>query len=106
MFVRRRPLLRAAAVGGTAYVAGKHKAERNAQISDAQQQSYEAKQMAYEAQQQQAQPAIQQPMGPSPVSAAPSQDRIDQLSKLAALHDSGVLSDAEFEQEKRRLLAS
>jgi hypothetical protein len=38
--------------------------------------------------------------------AMPSQDRIDQLSKIAALHDSGVLNDAEFEQEKRRILAS
>jgi hypothetical protein len=98
--------LRAAAVGGTAYVAGKHKAERNAQISDAQQQAYEAKQMAYETQQSQAQPAMQQPVSPPSTPAMPSQDRIDQLSKLSALHDSGVLNDAEFEQEKRRILAS
>jgi hypothetical protein len=28
MFMRRRPLLRAAAVGGTAYVAGKHMANK------------------------------------------------------------------------------
>ena len=31
MFVRRRPLLRAAAVGGTAYVAGKHMANKQAE---------------------------------------------------------------------------
>ncbi len=38
------------------------------------------------------------PTGP----AAP--DRLTQLQKLADLHSSGVLTDAEFEQEKRRLL--
>jgi len=31
MFARRRPLLRAAAVGGTAYVAGKHMANKQAE---------------------------------------------------------------------------
>lgn len=30
MFVRRRPLLRAAAIGGGAYMAGKRRAERSA----------------------------------------------------------------------------
>ncbi len=101
MFRRRRPLLRAAAVGGTAYVAGKHVAEREAEVDYAQQQAGEAQQMAYEAQQQARQAQAQQP-----APAKPSQDRIDQLTKLAALHDSGALTDAEYENEKRRLLAS
>jgi Short C-terminal domain len=33
MFVRRRPLLRAAAIGGGAYMAGKRRAERSAQAT-------------------------------------------------------------------------
>jgi hypothetical protein len=30
---------------------------------------------------------------------------IEQLTKLGQLHDSGVLTDDEFDQQKRRLLA-
>ena len=33
-------------------------------------------------------------------------DRIAQLKEMAALHEQGVLSDAEFETQKRRLLGS
>ena len=32
-------------------------------------------------------------------------DRIEQLTKLAALKDSGALTDAEFEAEKAKLLS-
>jgi RNA-splicing ligase RtcB len=43
----------------------------------------------------------------TPVPAAPGQtDRADQLSKLAALHEKGLLSKEEFDREKRRLLES
>jgi hypothetical protein len=31
-------------------------------------------------------------------------DRVTQLKELAALRDSGILTDAEFEQEKQRIL--
>jgi hypothetical protein len=37
--------------------------------------------------------------------AGPSTSRVDDLSKLADLHDRGKLTDAEFEQAKSRLLA-
>ena len=48
---------------------------------------------------------------PSAVAAAPApaggpEDRIAQLERLAQLHESGALSDAEFEVEKRRVLGS
>ena len=33
-----------------------------------------------------------------------SDDAIDQLTKLAQLHDQGVLTDAEFEVQKQKLL--
>jgi len=36
--------------------------------------------------------------------ARPAADPLDRLSKLADLHDRGVLTDAEFETEKKKLL--
>jgi hypothetical protein len=41
-------------------------------------------------------PAAQEPAAP---------DRIEQLTQLAALKDSGALTEAEFEAEKAKLLA-
>jgi hypothetical protein len=108
---RRRPLLRAAAVGGTAYVAGKHRARNQAEqeqyaadqdqrISDleAQQQGYP--QQGY----QQPPPQYQQP--PPPPAAPQSSPMIDQLNQLAALHQQGVLSDDEFAAAKAKLFAT
>ncbi len=40
---------------------------------------------------------------PAPAHRAP--DRLDQLSRLSELHRGGALTDAEFEAEKRKLLA-
>jgi hypothetical protein len=37
---------------------------------------------------------------------APAAGRVDQLERLARLHDSGALNDAEFEREKTALLSS
>jgi hypothetical protein len=88
-FVRRRPLLRAAVVGGGAYMAGKHMA--NAQ----------ADQQYQDASQQQAQQAQQAPV-PAPRAAGPSM--ADQLNQLADLHNQGVLSDDEFAAAKAKLL--
>lgn len=46
---------------------------------------------------------------PPPPAAAPAvgmtDDKIQQLKDLAALHESGVLTDAEFEVQKAKLLA-
>jgi hypothetical protein len=88
-FVRRRPLLRAAVVGGGAYMAGKHMA--NAQ----------ADQQNQDASQAQAQQAQQAPV-PAPRAAGPSM--ADQLNQLADLHTKGVLSDDEFAAGKAKLL--
>jgi hypothetical protein len=42
----------------------------------------------------------------TPLNAAPAAaDPLDRLTKLADLHDRGVLSDTEFETEKKKLLA-
>lgn len=104
MFRRRRPLLRAAVVGGGAYVAGKHVANKSAQ-----QQQAEAEQDARisDLEQQQQQPAPPPPPAPAPAPAAPAApSMLDQLNQLAALHQQGVLSDDEFTAAKAKLLSS
>ena len=106
MMRRRRPLLRAAAVGGGAYMAGKHRA--NSQAEQAQyQQDQDARISNLEAQQQQ--PSYQQappaPEPPPPPAAAPS-PMIDQLNQLATLHQQGILSDEEFAAAKAKLLGT
>jgi hypothetical protein len=57
--------------------------------------------------QAQQQAAQQQASEPAPAPAAPepaAPDRIAQLTQLAALKDSGALTEAEFEAEKAKLL--
>lgn len=87
--LRRRPVARMAvrttAVVGTAAVVGGHMANKQAQ-----------------AQAQQPAEAPAAPPAPAPAVAAP--DRIEQLTQLAALKDSGALTEAEFEAEKAKLL--
>jgi Short C-terminal domain len=106
MMRRRRPLLRAAAVGGGAYMAGKHNANRQAEQAQYQQ-DQDARISNLEAQQQQ--PSYQQappaPEPPPPPAAAPS-PMIDQLNQLAALHQQGILSDEEFAAAKAKLLGT
>jgi len=100
MLRRRRPLLRAAAVGGGAYMAGKaharHQAERdsneaeqNARLDDVEGQQYS----------QQA-PAAPPPAAPPPASMT------DQLSQLATLHQQGALTDSEFAAAKAKLFGT
>jgi hypothetical protein len=102
MMRRRRPLLRAAAIGGTAYVAGKHVARNQ----DAQAQTdadQDASIQQLQAQQAQAAaPPPQQYAAPAP--AAGSDDITTQLTKLGQLHNSGVLTDAEFDAAKQKIL--
>jgi hypothetical protein len=47
--------------------------------------------------------AAPEPEPPAP--AAPAPDLVTQLKELAELRDSGVLTDAEFQTQKTRLLA-
>jgi hypothetical protein len=93
MFMRRRPLLRAAAVGGGAYMVGKRHAEGQMQQAD-QEQRLEAVES-----QQTAAPA------PTP-SAGISSEAVQKLQELAKLHEQGVLTDDEFSTQKELLLAS
>jgi len=104
MFMRRRPLLRAAAVGGGAYIAGKRTAQRRAE-----QEQYQADQDArisdLEQQQAYQQPPPQQAPAPAPAPSA-SSPMIDQLNQLAALHQQGVLTDDEFAAAKAKLFGT
>jgi hypothetical protein len=116
MFVRRRPLLRAAVVGGGAYMMGKSRArsqadqeqseaEQNQRIDDLEQQQTYQQPPPYQQQTYQQPPPYQQPQPPP---AAPSQSSamLDQLNQLAALHQQGVLTDEEFAAAKAKLFAT
>jgi len=99
MFRRRRPLLRAAAVGGGAYLAGKHVANRQAE--DAQMEADQDERIGQLEQQQAPAPQTQQPP------AAPqTSSMIDQLNQLADLHQRGVLNDDEFAAAKAKVFGT
>jgi len=94
---RRRPLMRAAVVGGGAYMAGKHVANR------------QADQAAADADQDARISDLEQQQAPAPAPApapAASSPMIDQLNQLAGLHQQGVLTDEEFAAAKAKLFAS
>ena len=95
MRMRRRPLLGAAVVGGVAYHAGKkgqqsqqQEADQNAQIADLQ------------AQQQAAPPQA------APAAPAAEEDPMAKLTQLKSLLDQGVLTQAEFDVQKTKILQS
>ena len=88
MFMRRRPLLRAAAVGGGAYAMGRRSAQRAAEQDQLAAQQDEARQA----------PA------PAPSAAAPTPSVLDQLNQLNRLHKQGALTDEEFRAAKAKLL--
>lgn len=99
MFRRRRPLLRAAATAGGAYIAGKHVARASDQrAADEANQDDRISQL-----EQQVPPQQQAPPQAAPA-AGPSMG--DQLQQIAALHQQGVLSDDEFAAAKAKLLGS
>ena len=116
---RRRPLMRAAVVGGGAYMAGKHvarrqeaeaqaEADQDARISDLeQQQAYQQPppDQAYQQQPYQQPPPQQAYQQPPPAPAA-SSAMIDQLNQLSELHQRGVLTDEEFAAAKAKLFGS
>jgi hypothetical protein len=57
--------------------------------------------------QQEAAPQAQYAPPPAPPApAAPATDTVSQLRGLAELRDQGILSDAEFEGEKAKILAT
>jgi hypothetical protein len=91
MMMRRRPLARAAMVGGAAYAVGKRR-----QRGQYQEDEQEARLEDLEARQ-----SVPTPAAPA---AMTSDQAIEQLKQLAELRDSGVLTDAEFEIQKQKIL--
>ncbi len=94
MMRRRRPLMRAAMVGGAGYYAGKKVSEGRAETAD-REGDQEARLEALEAQQA---PAAAAPAAPA------EDDTIEQLKKYKELHDAGVLTDEEFAAAKQKVL--
>jgi hypothetical protein len=90
MFRRRRPLMRAAMVGGAGYYAGKKIQQGREEDAgqDARLDEVETQQAA------------------APSAGGLSDDMIDQLGKLGQLHEQGVLTDEEFDSQKQKLLQS
>ena len=108
MRMRRRPLLRAGMIAGTAayaHRAGQRSAEREYYESEQDQRLAEL-----ERQQVPPAPGYAPPpppaYAPPPAAAAPQTDLVAELTKLKGLADAGVLSPAEFEAAKAKLLAS
>ena len=90
--MRRRPLMAAAVVGGVAHHAGRRSAQ-----AQAAEQSQDQQIADLQAQQQYA-----------PAPAAPEAggaDMVTQLENLKKLLDEGVLTQAEFDMQKQKLLA-
>jgi membrane protease subunit (stomatin/prohibitin family) len=96
MMRRRRPLLGAAMIGGTAYVAGKRNMEGQQREADEQ-----ARIADLEAQVQ----AQQAPAAAAPAAATAGDDIASKLTQLKGLMDQGVLSPDEFAAAKSKLLA-
>ena len=88
----RRALRRAAVVGGTAAIASRHGA-RKAQEAAAAQSAPADEQLPVE-------------QTPEPVAEQPAENPYDQLRELKELLDQGVLTQAEFDAQKRKILAT
>jgi Short C-terminal domain len=89
-----RGIARTAAIAGTA-TAVSNRVSRRQQNRWAQQED-----------QQYAQQQPQQQYAAPPQPTAPARDQVAQLKDLAELKSQGILSDAEFDAQKARILAS
>jgi Short C-terminal domain len=104
MMRRRRPLMRAAMVGGAGYMAGKSMQRGHEREAD-----QEARIEQLESQQSQAPQYAAAPpppaAAPPPPAAAAGDDLVSKINQLKQLHDEGVLDDDEFNAAKQKLLA-
>jgi glucan-binding YG repeat protein len=97
-----RGVARTAVVAGTATAVSNRVSRRQANRWSAQEE-----QQYYSQQQQQPQPQyVQAAPAPQPVAAAPAPDMIEQLKELAQLKDQGILTEAEFDAQKAKILAA
>jgi hypothetical protein len=96
---RRRPLMRAAMVGGAGYMAGK-------KTQQGREREAEQEERLAALEQQQAPAPAAAAMAPPAAAPAPSggTDVVAELTKLKGLLDAGVLTPEEFETAKRKVL--
>jgi hypothetical protein len=101
-----RGVARTAVVAGTA-TAVSNRVSRRQQGRWATQQQAEAyqQQQAYEQQQAYQQPAYQQP-APQADAGGDMESKLAMLNQLGQLKEQGVLSEAEFQEQKNRILNS
>ncbi|MBB4665026.1 SHOCT domain-containing protein [Conexibacter arvalis] len=98
---RRRPLLRAAMMGGAGYAAGKRAQRTSYREAEQEQRISELEQERY------AQPAAAPPPPPTaPAETAPAAggDLVAKLGELKGLLDAGALTQDEFEAAKAKIL--
>jgi hypothetical protein len=87
-----RGMARTAVIAGTATAVSNRVSRRQANRWSQQEEQQYAEQQQYAA--------------PPPQAAAPdTSDKLDQLKQLGELHTQGVLTDAEFEAQKAKILA-
>lgn len=103
-----RGIMRTAVVAGTASsVAGRVQRRQARKFADRDAQTAAQREQAYEermAPQQMPPQGQYAPQAQAPA-APPQTDVIGQLKQLAELRDQGVLTDAEFDRQKARILA-
>ncbi len=80
---RRRAMRRAAVVGGVAYTAGKAGTNQSAPAE---------------------QPPTAQQEAPTPAAPPSAEESMEELTKLKDLLDKGVLTQAEFDAQKQKIL--
>jgi Short C-terminal domain len=102
-----RGVARTAVIAGTATAVSNRVSRRQAGRWSAQeQQQYEHEQYAQQQQAQQYPPQQPYPEQPAAPASGGMSDKLTQLQQLGELKAQGVLTDAEFEQQKARILAS
>ena len=99
-----RGVARTAVVAGTATAVSNRVSRRQANRWS---QQNEPAQQYYEQQPRSTPPPPQQHAQPPPLPRRPAApDPIEQLTQLAALKEQGILTDAEFEAQKARILSA
>jgi hypothetical protein len=88
-----RGVARTAVIAGTATAVSNRVSRRQAGRWQAQEDQQYAEQQQYA-------------QAPPPAAAAPEKDMVTQLKELSELKDQGILTDAEFEAQKAKILAA
>ncbi len=94
-----RGVARTAVVAGTATAVSNRVSRRQANRWNQQEEAQYQQQAAQ-------QPQYAPPPQPAPAPAAPAPDMVQQLKDLAELKDQGILTQAEFDAQKAKVLAS